>query len=429
MISPKLISMAARLLDPAGRPDAIAELRNCFGTTGFLIFIPDQQAGVLLPAPGFPQTLPRSKLWRSFLSQIVKSGQHTGEVNFPGSENIVSATGYAVGSSALVIQGENAQPAAIAEFSLLLPILEAGFRNERNAQVAISQAKIAQHSAAQARALAEELDGARSELQSAVRAQEQTALQLREASQELERLVQERTAELEAANLSLQELSARILRIQDEEHRRIARDLHDSAGQLIAALSMNLAYLKEKNADTGLVKSISDSQRLAEQMSGEIRTISHLLHPPLLDELGLASALDWYVREFSQRSKIKVDLNISPELKRLPQEMETSIFRIVQECLTNIHRHSGSTNAAISLTQDNSDVQIEVKDEGKGISPERQLELTSKGRAGVGFRGMRERARELGGRLEIRSEGSGTQVKATMPLKNLIANGVFYDAH
>jgi len=106
-------------------------------------------------------------------------------------------------------------------------------------------------------------------------------------------LVQERTAELEAANLSLQELSARILRIQDEEHRRIARDLHDSAGQLIAALSMNLAYLKEKNADTGLVKSISDSQRLAEQMSGEIRTISHLLHPPLLDELGLASALDW----------------------------------------------------------------------------------------------------------------------------------------
>jgi len=126
--------MAARLLDPAGRPDAIAELRNCFGTTGFLIFIPDQQAGVLLPAPGFPQTLPRSKLWRSFLSQIVKSGQHTGEVNFPGSENIVSATGYAVGSSALVIQGENAQPAAIAEFSLLLPILEAGFRNERNAR-------------------------------------------------------------------------------------------------------------------------------------------------------------------------------------------------------------------------------------------------------------------------------------------------------
>ena len=270
-------------------------------------------------------------------------------MNFPGSENIVSATGYAVGSSVLVIQGENAQPAAIAEFSLLLPILEAGFRNERNAQVAISQAKIAQHSAAQARALAEELDGARSELQSAVRAQEQTALQLREASQELERLVQERTAELKAANLSLQELSARILRVQDEEHRRIARDLHDSVGQLIAALSMNLAYLKEKNTDTGLVKSISDSQRLAEQMSGEIRTISHLLHPPLLDELGLASALNWYVREFSQRSKIEVELTISPELKRLPQEMETSIFRIVQECLTNIHRHSGSTNAAISL--------------------------------------------------------------------------------
>ena len=429
MISSKLISLAARLLDPASRPDAIAELRSCFRATDFLIFIPDQQASVLLPAPGFPQTLPRTKLWRSFLSKTVESGEHTGEVNFPGSENIVSATGYAVGSSVLVTPEENAQSTVIAEFSLLLPILEAGFRNERDAQVAISQAKIAQHSAAQARALAEELDGARSELQSAVRAQEQTALQLREASQELERLVRERTAELEAANLSLQELSARILRIQDEEHRRIARDLHDSVGQLLAALSMNLGYLQEKIVDAGLVRSISDSQRLTEQISSEIRTVSHLLHPPLLDELGLASALDWYVREFSQRSKIKVELSISPELKRLPQEMETSIFRIVQECLTNIHRHSGSTKAAISLTQDNTEVQVEVKDEGKGISLERQLELTSKGRAGVGFRGMRERARELGGRLEIRSDGSGTQVKATMPLNNLIANGVFYNAH
>ena len=132
-------------------------------------------------------------------------------------------------------------------------------------------------------------------------------------------------------------------------------------------------------------------------MSGEISTISHLLHPPLLDELGLASALESYVREFSQRSKIKVELNISPELKRLPQEMETSIFRIVQECLTNIHRHSGRTNAAISLTQNNSDVQIEVKDEGKGISLERTTRINFKRPRGrQGFRGMRERAERTG---------------------------------
>jgi signal transduction histidine kinase len=157
---------------------------------------------------------------------------------------------------------------------------------------------------------------------------------------------------------------------------------------------------------------------MVEQISSEIRTISHLLHPPLLDVAGLASALRWYVDGFSERSKIRVDVEIPEEFGRLSDEMEIAIFRMVQECLTNIHRHSGGTSAAIRVYEENHRVLIEVQDQGKGIPLEKQLELSSSGRTGVGFRGMRERLRQLGGTLEIRSDGRGTVVSATLPFRN-----------
>jgi signal transduction histidine kinase len=150
-----------------------------------------------------------------------------------------------------------------------------------------------------------------------------------------------------------------------------------------------------------------------EQVSAEIRTISHLLHPPLLDLAGLASALRWYVDGFSERSNIKVDLEIPADLGRLPSDMEIAIFRIVQECLTNIHRHSGSATATIRLHQEGERLIVQVEDRGKGIPAEKQQELES-GRGGVGFGGMRERVRQLGGTLEIQSQTSGTTVSATL---------------
>lgn len=143
--------------------------------------------------------------------------------------------------------------------------------------------------------------------------------------------------------------------------------------------------------------------------------MSHLLHPPMLDEIGLSSALRWYVDGFSERSKVKVNLDLSEELGRLPNEMELTIFRMIQECLTNVHRHSGSTSATIRLSQENDQVTVEVQDQGKGIPPDKQADLISSDRAGVGFRGMRERLRKLNGTLEVQSDAKGTTVIARVP--------------
>jgi PAS domain S-box-containing protein len=211
------------------------------------------------------------------------------------------------------------------------------------------------------------------------------------------------------------EFSSRLQHIQDEERKRIARELHDSVGQLLAAIGMNINIVQAQShkLDSKAAGAVSDNARLVEQVSAEIRTISHLLHPPLLDLAGLASALRWYVDGFSERSNIKVDLEIPADLGRLPSDMEIAIFRIVQECLTNIHRHSGSATATIRLHQEGERLIVQVEDRGKGIPAEKQQELES-GRGGVGFGGMRERVRQLGGTLEIQSQTSGTTVSATL---------------
>jgi signal transduction histidine kinase len=243
---------------------------------------------------------------------------------------------------------------------------------------------------------------------------------LHRAQSDLEEKVRQRTAELNEANRSLGELSARLLHLQDEERRRIARELHDSVGQTLAALSMNLAAVGadiEKLTKTATV--IADSTALVNDMSTDIRTISYLLHPPLLDEAGLSSALTWYVRGFSERSKIDIDLRIPGDFGRLSRDLETAIFRMVQECLTNIHRHSESNVARIFIAHSDGHVRVEVEDKGKGISPQKRSEIISSPTAtpGVGIRGMRERLRQLGGTLDIRSdgEGKGTTVTARLP--------------
>ncbi len=214
------------------------------------------------------------------------------------------------------------------------------------------------------------------------------------------------------------EFASRLQHMQDEERKRIARELHDSVGQLLAAISMNVDLVQSQShkLDSKAARAVSDNARLVEQVSSEIRTISHLLHPPLLDLAGLSSALRWYVDGFSERSSIKVELEIPADLGRLPADMEIAIFRIVQECLTNIHRHSGSATAKIRLSLEGDRLIVQVRDHGKGISPEKQQELMESGRGGVGFGGMRERLRQLGGTLEIQSPEKGTLICATLKI-------------
>ncbi len=224
--------------------------------------------------------------------------------------------------------------------------------------------------------------------------------------------------ERKRAEESLRLLSAQLLHLQDQERRRIARELHDSAGQILTALGLNLSLVQSENGNTAprAAKAIEESVSLVQELSRELRTISHLLHPPLLDEVGLASALRSYLDGFTERSKIKVDLELPEDLGRLPQDLETAIFRIVQECLTNIHRHSQSPLARIRISRSDSEVSLEVEDRGKGITPQKREAMDSGGTAGVGIRGMRERLRQLGGSLEINSNDTGTVVVARLPV-------------
>ena len=237
----------------------------------------------------------------------------------------------------------------------------------------------------------------------------------------LDTQVQFRTQELERRNSDLRDLSGRLLESQDLERRHIARELHDSAGQTLTALDLQLARISEAAKENpAIAKEMQNAEELVQHLARELRTTSYLLHPPLLDETGISSALSWYVRGLSERSSLVIDLKISDNFGRLPSEMELLIFRLVQECLTNIHRHSGSKTALIRIEHQESSVRVEVKDQGGGMSPERLAEIQSGG-TGVGIRGMRERVRHFHGDLVIESNGSGTRVYANLPLKTQVS--------
>jgi PAS domain S-box-containing protein len=209
----------------------------------------------------------------------------------------------------------------------------------------------------------------------------------------------------------------RLMKAQDEERRRIARELHDSAGQTLAVLAMSLAPLVRQVGEIApeLAGKGREIEAMLQQLHSEIRTTSYLLHPPLLDEIGLASALSCYVDGLAERSHIAITLNVADTVGRLPSDMELAIFRLVQECLTNIHRHSGSKTAIIQVSRDEDSIRTEVRDHGNGMSPQRLMEIQSHG-AGVGIMGIRERIRQFHGEMRIESNDSGTCVIVTIPM-------------
>jgi len=214
------------------------------------------------------------------------------------------------------------------------------------------------------------------------------------------------------------EFSARLLKVQDDDRRRISRELHDGVGLLLAAMSMNVSVVaKEKHKlspDAG--SRVEENETLIQQASADIRTVSYLLHPPLLDELGLRSALEWYIDGFAERSKMGVTREMPPDLGRLPQDLELVVFRIAQECLTNIHRHAKGSSAVVRLSKVAGKLMMEIRDNGRGMDEDLQAKIASGETSGVGLRGMRERVSAIGGTFTIESSGNGTAVLVTLPL-------------
>jgi signal transduction histidine kinase len=250
-------------------------------------------------------------------------------------------------------------------------------------------------------------------------------LQINDARDKLDQRVQERTAALSQAlsNLEseirerqlaeeqLRRLSVRLMTVQDEERRHIARDLHDTAGQTLAAIKMTLARLQNAGASDPLVSRLAnDLNALTGEALQEIRTTSYLLHPPLLDECGFASVARWFVEGFTTRSGIEVHCEIPEQMERLPESLELVLFRILQEALTNVHRHSGATAVRVNLHCDANQIRFQVSDNGHGIPQQHLKRFESNGTGGVGIAGMRERIREWGGEMAIQSDNTGTTI-------------------
>ncbi len=245
----------------------------------------------------------------------------------------------------------------------------------------------------------------------------QTHLELARVRREANELLRQSEERLQT---DLRQLSAKLLQSQDEERRNISRELHDSAGQTLTVLGMILGQLQKlaTNGNSQFADKVLEAQDLLQRVTQEIRTTSYLLHPPLLDESGIAPALRWYIDGLSRRTPLKIEFTVSDEFGRLPREIELTMFRVVQESLTNVLRHSGSDLANIRLSRDAEGVKLEIEDRGNGI-PEEKLTAIHEGRSGVGISGMRDRVRHLNGQLRVHSNGSGTTVSITIPVHSL----------
>jgi two-component system, NarL family, sensor histidine kinase UhpB len=230
------------------------------------------------------------------------------------------------------------------------------------------------------------------------------------------------------ADQAIQSLPARLLKAQDEERRRIARELHDSTAQELAVVAMNLGRLEEwiEGRDPWAENLLADSLAVLAQGNRDLRTLAHLLHPPMLEELGLAGALRHYVEGFSQRSGIRVELECSADLERCSEGIETALFRVVQESLANVHRHSTSSCAFLKLVRAGDNIELTIADRGRGLPPGLLTGTAGEARIGVGISGMRQRMRQLKGRLDLSSDGQGTTVYAVLPFcaKNVRPDGV-----
>ena len=243
-------------------------------------------------------------------------------------------------------------------------------------------------------------------LESEIAERKQNEETLRRTKVELESTIEQRAS-------ALSHLSARLLSLQDVERRRIARELHDSLGQYLVGLKLNIDMVRQSPIRQDLWTQVD---QLMQRCIAEVRTLSYLLHPPTMDAAGFVSATRWFVEGYGQRSGVKVTLDTPEDLGRLPDAIELALFRVLQEALTNVHRHSGASEAHVLVRQNSNQVVLEVRDNGRGLPQDilRKFDDTGAG-TGVGLGGIRERARELGGKLTLQSDSSGTLLSIAIP--------------
>jgi signal transduction histidine kinase len=228
-----------------------------------------------------------------------------------------------------------------------------------------------------------------------------------------------KTRELERLNGELRRISSRLIKMQDEEHRRIARELHDGLGQELAALTMTLAQIPGYESVDAKNQAANDASEIAARAIQQVRSMSHLLHPPLLDEVGLLPAVRWYLDGLTRRSGIATSFEVQPaDFPRLTGDLETAIFRVVQEALTNVFRHSGARKTWVTLCQQNEHVMVKVGDDGKGVGPE--IAEMRPASLGIGLAGMRQRAKEFGGKLRVTNANPGTLVEIVIPARCVV---------
>jgi signal transduction histidine kinase len=397
----KVLGLLAELTDPDRRRSASVALAQYLEAEDLILFVADPNTGTHIPGTGFPEILPESQAWQSFVKACVRDGEQQGELFRPEDGTPIQALGFRLtDGSVLVLLGGSPNVSEVRYCCLLLLFVTEHLRREYAFQMLSLEVSIARAMADQMKALAE---GA-------------VAL-----DRDIQQLADESLTIRKSTEDTLRLLCARLLKQQDDERRKTSSELYGSAGRYLTGVQTNLgaALRNTPTIGGGLVSQISNALEMMERCNSAIKAISYSLHPPLLDDMGLIPAISWYAEDFAQQRGIRVELNTPPRPNRLPREIETVLFRAVQEGLSNIYQHSGSPVARVRVAIDAGQVTLQISDEGHGIPPETVSKLHADiPTLGVGISGMRERIRELGGRMNIQSSENGTMVEVSLPLND-----------
>ena len=396
----KVLGLLTELTDPDRRRSASLALAQYLDAEDLILFVADPNTGTHIPGTGFPEILPEGRAWQDFVKACLREGEHQGELFRPKDGTPIQALGFRLtDGSVFILLGGSPNLSEVRYCCLLLLFVTEHLRREYAFQMLSLEVSIARAMADQMKALAE---GA-------------VAL-----DRDIQKKADESLAIRKSTENNLRLLCARLLRRQDDERRTMSSELYSNSGQYLTAIQTNLGAALRDNPTLGglLVSQISNTLEMIERCKSAIQAVSYSLHPPLLDHMGLISAISWYAEDFAQQRGIRVELDTAQTPHRLPREIETVLFRVVQEGLANIYWHSGSPVARVKIAIDAEQASLQVSDDGHGIP----LETVSAFHAdiptlGVGISGMRERIRELGGQMNIQSSGNGTMVEVSLPLQ------------